>query len=257
MTPNNSIFQFVTTPAPRYMMRLSLVQRLIRSISTPVRRFAEIGPGLGDTALFLAQEFPESRGNLIEFSEDSVEYLRRRTVGSTRLSVASGDFREFPGSEIYDLVVACEVLEHLEDDTSAFRAVNRMLRPGGYFLLSVPAFMRKWQAVDQYAGHFRRYEREELVQQLTASQLQIVKFWCYGFPITQIMALPRELYYKKRLRDQPLSKIDATKRSGIDKSAARKFHRLPAATLMSPFFLLQDLMKNTNIGDGYIVLARK
>ena len=254
---DKSIFRHVAAPAPRYMMRLALVEKLICRISEPVVRFAEIGPGLGDTSLFLSEMFPEAKGDLIELSGESASLLELRTASINGLSVLNGDFRDLPLQDGYDLVIACEVFEHLQNDDSAFDAVNRLLKPGGYFLLSVPAFMHKWQAADEYAGHFRRYERDQLAQKLVTRKLDIHEFWCYGFPVTHLLALPYRIYYNKQLRDRPLPKTEATKRSGAERSLARKLNRLPISTLMSPFFFLQNMVKATNVGDGYLVLARK
>lgn len=43
------------------------------------------------------------------------------------------------GDEQFDLVIACEILEHLPDDPMALLAeANRVLRPGGHILLTTP-----------------------------------------------------------------------------------------------------------------------
>jgi len=38
----------------------------------------------------------------------------------------------------YDVLIACDVLEHVPDDASAFREIGRILKPGGTAILSVP-----------------------------------------------------------------------------------------------------------------------
>jgi len=38
----------------------------------------------------------------------------------------------------YDVVIACDVLEHVPDDLAAMRELHRVLRPGGVAILSVP-----------------------------------------------------------------------------------------------------------------------
>lgn len=38
----------------------------------------------------------------------------------------------------YDVLIACDVLEHVPDDASAFREICRALKPGGTGILSVP-----------------------------------------------------------------------------------------------------------------------
>jgi SAM-dependent methyltransferase len=43
-------------------------------------------------------------------------------------------------SASFDIVIACDVLEHIPDDRAALREVHRVLRPGGTAILSVPQF---------------------------------------------------------------------------------------------------------------------
>lgn len=38
----------------------------------------------------------------------------------------------------YDLVIACDVLEHVTDDLAAMRELHRIVKPGGYAILTVP-----------------------------------------------------------------------------------------------------------------------
>jgi SAM-dependent methyltransferase len=40
----------------------------------------------------------------------------------------------------FDILIACDVLEHIPDDRAAMREVHRVLRPGGTAILSVPQF---------------------------------------------------------------------------------------------------------------------
>jgi predicted SAM-dependent methyltransferase len=42
------------------------------------------------------------------------------------------------GPESYDLVIACDVLEHVADDKLALREIFRILKPGGCVILTVP-----------------------------------------------------------------------------------------------------------------------
>jgi len=250
-----SIFDEVAAPAPRYLMRLAVLERLLDRLPQPPTRFLEIGPGMGDVSLYLTRRFPEATGDLIDFSTDCTEVLRKRFQQTPRLHVMDGDFRELPLSDRYDLIVACEVFEHLEDDRAGFAAVNRLLRPGGHFLFSAPAFMRKWQRVDDYAGHVRRYEREELRDKFSSESLRIERLVCYGFPITALSYPLRQLYYLRRNRAEQLDALAATRRSGVDRSLARRLRHLPWATLLRPFFFLQNVTRSSDAGDGFIVLA--
>lgn len=256
MTRDQSIFSYVLAPAPRYMMRLALVEEQLRRLPH-IENFLEIGPGLGDVSLFLADRYPGSRGDLMDLAAGSAAITGTRIGNQPRLRVLHGDFRSLAGPGQYDLVVACEVFEHIADDESAFAAVRTLLKPAGYFLFSVPAFRSHWQAGDEYAGHYRRYERAELVTQFERHGLGIELLWCYGFPLTSMLNPLTHLYYRHKLRKRRLDRAGATARSGIERDVARQFSARSIATLLWPFFQLQHLARRRNLGDGYLILAQR
>jgi len=252
-----SIFDTLLTPAPRYLMRLALVEQLIFQMPGTIRSYLEIGPGMGDLSLYLGRRFPAAKGVLLDFSSDCIDILRERTSSNPRLQLRTGDFMTMPHEERFDLIVACEVFEHIDDDKTAFRIVSRLLNPGGYFIFSAPAFMRKWQRVDEYSGHYRRYERAELIEKFTTHGFCIDALWSFGFPITELLYPVRQIYYGLSSRGQNLSKEDATKRSGIERPVIDRTRAQFLAILLRPFYFLQNRVKNTNLGDGFLVLAHK
>lgn len=252
-----TIFDDLAAPAPRFLMRLALLRELIELLPSPVNRFLEIGPGLGDVSQYLARRFPTARGQLMDISPDCTALLRERFMSNDRLVICDGDFHQLPGTGQYDLIIACEVFEHLENDDAAFASVNRLLSAGGHFLFSVPAFKRKWQNADVFAGHYRRYERDELAAKFTQHGFTIERLWCFGFPVTELTYPLRQWYYRPRRNDRPMDKREATQRSGIERSFVRKFRRVPWATILSPFFATQRLVRDRDIGDGFLALARK
>lgn len=57
--------------------------------------------------------------------------------------------------ETFDLVTAFDVFEHLPDVTATLREVHRVLRPGGYVLLTIPAgrlFQTIWALWTRFGG---------------------------------------------------------------------------------------------------------
>ncbi|KAF0190758.1 MAG: SAM-binding motif-containing protein [Gammaproteobacteria bacterium] len=252
-----SLLDQIAAPAPRYLMRIALLDKLIDRLPASLGRFLEIGPGMGDVSNYLLRRFDGVRGNIVDISEESIDIVRRRLEGCDRATLSVADFINLRDLKKYDLVVACEVFEHIDDDAAAFAAVNRLLATGGHFLFSVPAFMKKWGPADQYGGHVRRYEKEALVRQFQEHGFDLVHFWSYGFPVTNIIGPVSSLYYRRAQMKSPLQQKNATKRSGTERSVATTLRRIPFGSLMRPFFFCQFLMKERNVGDGYVVLARK
>jgi SAM-dependent methyltransferase len=75
--------------------------------------------------------------------------------------------------ETFDLVVATDVLEHVEADAASVAALYARLRPGGYFLATVPACPWLWSGHDVSHHHFRRYTRAGLVAVFQAAGARV------------------------------------------------------------------------------------
>jgi SAM-dependent methyltransferase len=73
----------------------------------------------------------------------------------------------------FDTVLCLNVLEHIEDDVAALRRIRGVLTDGGRLVLIVPAQRRLYGAIDQAIGHYRRYERGELVDKLQTAGFNI------------------------------------------------------------------------------------
>ena len=57
----------------------------------------------------------------------------------------------------WDVILASDVIEHIEDDRLAVRWIFDHLKPGGIFFATVPAFQWLFSDHDKALGHFRRY----------------------------------------------------------------------------------------------------
>lgn len=66
-------------------------------------------------------------------------------------------------NEIFDLVLALDVIEHIDDDRAAVKEFYRVLKPGGRLIITVPAFQFLWSEHDQAVHHMRRYTRPGLL----------------------------------------------------------------------------------------------
>ena len=65
--------------------------------------------------------------------------------------------------EAFRLILATDVLEHLDDDIGALRELRRVAAPGAVLIVTVPAHPWLWSAHDEAVHHRRRYRRRELL----------------------------------------------------------------------------------------------
>ena len=99
--------------------------------------------------------------------------------------------------ESFDVVTALDVIEHLDDDRCGLREISRVLRPGGYVLLFVPAFMFLWGVQDDVSNHRRRYDRADLTAKVKSAGFEVEKAGYANFtfflPVLIIRSLMRWL----------------------------------------------------------------
>ncbi|MFC7666772.1 class I SAM-dependent methyltransferase [Hymenobacter humi] len=106
----------------------------------------------------------------IDVSAPAIELAVAR--GVPNVSVMDGAALEFATAR-FDVVIASDVLEHIEDEAKALSEWNRVLKPGGQLLVFVPAHAYLWSEHDVVNHHFRRYSRQGLVAALARAGLRV------------------------------------------------------------------------------------
>jgi SAM-dependent methyltransferase len=240
-------------PAPRYALRrarlLALAERLPRG------RLLEVGPGAGALLSDLA-----ALGFACEALETSEEALRIAGELNPGMRLARAPGPDWAGA--FDVLVACEVLEHIEDDRAALEGWRSWLRPGGHLILSVPAHVSRWSATDVWAGHFRRYERDDLLRVLERAGFEVAELECYGFPLSNLIEPLRAWSHRRALRRQETAGLaESTARSGVERGLEARLWPLqasaPGRLLFRAAFGLQKVFRHRDLGTGYLALARR
>jgi SAM-dependent methyltransferase len=109
----------------------------------------------------------------------------------------------------FDLVAALDVLEHVDQDLKSMRALWSQLRPGGWALITVPAFAFLWSRHDERHHHKRRYARDELVARIRAAGLSPVFVTYFNSVLFPVIAGVRVLKNALRLTDVEDDKMPA------------------------------------------------
>lgn len=73
----------------------------------------------------------------------------------------------------YGLIVALDVLEHIRHPLPVVQELARRLRPGGWFVATVPAFSSMWTGHDVLNHHVRRYRSGELEELVRDAGLEV------------------------------------------------------------------------------------
>ena len=149
---------------PRHQYRESL---MMRALGQRLDGCRVLNAGCGAGSMTLALMDKGCHVTSLDASAAFVESLAtrlRELHPDAEPAVLVGDVGEMPFEDAdFDVVVCGEVLEHLEDDRGAVGELARVLRPGGSLVVSVPANPWRYDWVDHWAGHRRRYTEDGLV----------------------------------------------------------------------------------------------
>jgi SAM-dependent methyltransferase len=116
----------------------------------------EVGAGLGE----FASQFHGLRRHVVtDVDPDCVASMARRFADRRETEARQLDLQGvLPdlGAPV-STVIAINVLEHIEDDSAALRALAGLVEPGGKIVLWVPGYMQLYGDFDRRVGHVRRY----------------------------------------------------------------------------------------------------
>lgn len=166
-----------------FQSRLALTRRILDRALPPVEgrkpRLLDMGCGTG---MFLQRQNSDREIYGLDFSREALSFTRGR--GVERLVCADSQRLPF-ASASFDAVTAFDLIEHVEGDDLLIAEVNRILRPGGILLATVPAHPFLWSDHDVALHHQRRYRMNEFKRLFDASlwnEKRLTYSFCAIFP---------------------------------------------------------------------------
>jgi SAM-dependent methyltransferase len=139
-------------------------------------RVLDIGCGTGAVMNFLMQEgFENSVG--VDMSDEALFFCEKKGLSVQK---AFANNLPFP-TDYFDLIVALDVLEHIENDEEALKEISRVLKKDGLFISTVPAHQMLWSYHDVALHHVRRYDRNSFEKKLSSDFKIITISWIHFF----------------------------------------------------------------------------
>jgi SAM-dependent methyltransferase len=207
-----------------YKERRALLARELRRLPFPGRALDIGAAGGGNTRVLQAHGW---QALAVDYSAAAIEIARARGVDAMR-----ADARELPvRSDACDLVIAFDVLEHIDEDYLVAAEVARVLRPGGTALISVPCDMALWSAHDEACGHVRRYNRSGLADVVRKADLTVDRMWSWNVLLRPVVAWRRRSLTGSDL-DNPARLVNGALTSIIVTERYLPVKSLPGVSLM-------------------------
>ena len=171
-----------------YRARRDVLAALIkRKIDLPpMARILEIGCGTGHNLAMLSAFGDVDAIEIDDHSRGIAAQRLGRDVGASPLPELSG-----VADQSYDMVAILDVLEHVEDDSAALKAIARRLRPGGTILITVPQYPWMWSGHDVANHHFRRYTKATLRAVIADAGLRLTMLESFNSLLFPLAAIDR------------------------------------------------------------------
>ena len=174
----------------------TMIVKIIKRLN-PIDSILDIGCGIGVNIKRIQRDFPKIRILGTDLSGEILELARNYVGPNPLVEYAQLDLGKNKLEAQFDLILCSQVLEHIDDDSSALENMSRMCRR--YLLLTVPG--GKYNSTSRLVGHFRHYKKEELIKKVTACKFNIIYVREWGFPFHSIYKwalgkLPEEMQRK-------------------------------------------------------------
>jgi SAM-dependent methyltransferase len=140
------------------------IVEMLSSLSTHDDRVLEFGAGLGTLALVWSN-LKKTQPDCVEIDPDLRNIIREKGLN------CFDDLSQI--NEKYDFVYSSNVLEHILDDLDALHKLNKIINNDGHLAIYVPAFNFLYNKVDASVGHYRRYEKFELIEKIKIAGFSI------------------------------------------------------------------------------------
>ena len=159
------------------------------------KKIIDIGCGPGGNILLL-KDFGHVTG--LDMSAEALKFAK--TNNFDELVQASGTDIPFE-NESFDMVTSFDVLEHIDDDEAVIREAMRILKPGGLFVVTVPAYPFLWSQHDVSMHHVRRYLKQDLLSKMKKNGFDI-KYHTY-FIMLAVPIRILQIFRDKLLKNVP------------------------------------------------------
>lgn len=154
-----------------------IASELTRHLKPPI---LEIGAGIGNISGRLIKKRPYY---LTDIDEGLVTVLKDHYKNEKNITCRVLNIEKKPPKDLHNSfssVVAVNVLEHIKDDTRALSHIHSLLKKNGTVVLLIPAKRFAYTRLDKDLGHYRRYEKDEIISKLVSTGFRVKEVYFFN-----------------------------------------------------------------------------
>ena len=142
---------------------------LVKSLLPPSGMQLELAPGL-------RPRLPLEGTQFVDISASALNALQARGANVVLSEVTSLPFSD----ATFDLICALDIIEHVDDEDGVLAELARAARSEATLIISTPLHPSRWNSVDDFVGHKRRYEPARLLEKLAEHHLTVESTAAFG-----------------------------------------------------------------------------
>ena len=132
-----------------FVARRKIIGALMDRLNLPVSaEILEVGCGTGGN-IALLKRYGEV--TCIELDKIAAQMARDRNLAPVLCGKLPDELPEF--SRQFDVITLFDVIEHVKEDGASLQVLASLLKPGGRFVITVPAFNFLWSQHDDENHH--------------------------------------------------------------------------------------------------------
>ena len=214
-----------------FVGRRALLSNIIQKFKLPPDAdILDVGTSTG-TNLRLLRDSGFTRITGVDRSPVAIQFCANKGLGQ----VICGDVCALPFPDVsFDLVLATDIIEHVDDDLQALRELRRVVKSKSPILVTVPAFPFLWGLQDEVSHHKRRYWLTDLLKKLDNVNLPAQRHFYFNYVLFLPILASRQLMRVLRLRVDSENEINTKWLNRILTSLFR-FDVMTAPWLHPPF----------------------
>jgi 2-polyprenyl-3-methyl-5-hydroxy-6-metoxy-1,4-benzoquinol methylase len=179
---------------PFHQARVDCTLSLVERVASATPRILDVGCGQGHITHAISERLPTASVHGLDCSVTAVEYALRHFEG---IGFALGDADDLPyADDVFDIVVCNNLWEHVSDPLSVLAGIRRVLRAGGYLVMSTPSRYRLGNILRVVRGkpvalmsqlHVTEYSVGQVLEQLKYGGFETVDVMSRRIPTDSLL----------------------------------------------------------------------